>query len=137
MTKKKRTNYDRGRETEYKIIHELTEKGFINAGRTAGSHGMFDIVAVKPGEHVVFIQAKRSKEVITFERLYKEDLDKILDALPHMPEQVQCEAWVWVDRKGWHQKIVIKEAGQTYTNHDIKKIRSQLAKGINIFREVK
>jgi hypothetical protein len=96
---------------------------------------MFDIIAVKPTEYVVFIQAKRSKTDIKFEKLYEEDLNGILDALPAMPRDVQCEAWVWVDRKGWQQKLIIKRAGDVLEKSDIVAIREALSKGLEPFGE--
>ena len=54
------TNYNRGRIIEYKIIKELTAEGYLT-GRTAGSHGLFDIFAIKDNE-IIFIQAKRIKK---------------------------------------------------------------------------
>lgn len=110
----KNRNYRRGRELEYRIIRELSEAGFVGATRSAGSHGVFDVVAVAPLSHVLFIQAKRTKAKLNPEIAYKEDLEKCKELAKHLPKEAQLELWVWVDRKGW-DKVIIKEAGKLYS----------------------
>jgi len=43
------TNYTRGRDYEYKTVNLLRDQGY-HAQRTAGSHGLFDAVAVGHGQ---------------------------------------------------------------------------------------
>lgn len=43
--KKKRTNYERGRDFEYRVMEYLEGLGMY-CMRSAGSHGIFDIIAV-------------------------------------------------------------------------------------------
>ena len=40
--------YIAGRDYEYKVMRQLREQGFY-AIRSAGSHGYFDIIGIKPG----------------------------------------------------------------------------------------
>ena len=39
-------NYRRGRNKEYKLVHELISKGYDIAQRTAGSHSPIDIIGI-------------------------------------------------------------------------------------------
>ena len=41
------TNYTKGRSYEYKIAKKLRAEGW-NVARSAGSHGDFDLIAIKP-----------------------------------------------------------------------------------------
>ena len=94
------SNYDRGRETEYKICDALREAGYI-AQRSAGSHSPWDVVALGP-TGVRLIQAKRTKKD-TF--TYEQELDQ-LRQLPDIPN-VSLELWVWRDHKGFVKREVI------------------------------
>lgn len=62
-------NYTRSRAKEYKTVHDLEAKGYF-AIRTAGSHGLADVVGIKPSAKkcadpshfkVKFVQIKVSK----------------------------------------------------------------------------
>ena len=46
------SRYDRGRAYEYKVMRKLREEGFY-AIRSAGSHGYFDIIGIKPPQSTV------------------------------------------------------------------------------------
>lgn len=50
------SNYTKGRRFEYQLMKYLRNFNPV-VMRTAGSHGLFDIIAVKPGA-ILFIQAK-------------------------------------------------------------------------------
>lgn len=107
---KKRTNYDRGREIEYKVVHLLkasVEPTYPFVARTAGSHGMFDVVAICD-THVLCVQVKRAKVATDFEKMYQEDL-ALIEGHTFAPN-VQIEFWCWVDRKGFVIKKVLKQA---------------------------
>jgi len=52
-------NYKKGRKGEYEVINKLREKGYI-AVRTAGSHGPFDVIAIK-NNTILLIQVKTGK----------------------------------------------------------------------------
>ena len=54
------TQYTRGRRKEYDVTRRLRAKGWT-AQRTAGSHGLFDVTAIKPGQPVKLIQVKYTK----------------------------------------------------------------------------
>ena len=47
------SRYDRGRAYEYKVMRKLREKGFYPI-RSAGSHGYFDIIGIKPGTPTIY-----------------------------------------------------------------------------------
>lgn len=52
-------NYIRGRNKEYKIVHEYKDNGFNIAQRSAGSHSPIDVFAIsKDKKEIVLIQAK-------------------------------------------------------------------------------
>lgn len=101
------TNYEKGRDIEYKII-EMLEKVGYTAIRTAGSHGAFDVIA---WNHLGtrFIQSKRTE---TPNAKYDEDIEKI--ELTPLPPNSQGELWVWLakGRTGeWICQKVIKAVG--------------------------
>ncbi len=60
-------NYNRGRNYEYEIVNLFKEAGY-DAQRTAGSHGVFDIIVTKTDEenqricYLVLIQCKIKKK---------------------------------------------------------------------------
>ena len=92
-------NYLRGRAVEYKAKQELEAKGYTVI-RASGSHGPWDLIAVKEGtrDPVRCIQLKRTKS----DRGVKQLKAKFI------PQQAieaytcyQHELWIWVDRKGW------------------------------------
>lgn len=51
-------NYIAGRAFEYKRMAHWRDKGHVVL-RMAGSHGPFDLVAIRPGDNVTLIQCKR------------------------------------------------------------------------------
>ena len=84
-----RTQYERGRDSEYAARDRLLNDGYHTVLRMAGSHGMVDLVAV--GEHnVKFVQVKRCEE----RREYHAEL-KALQAWP-VPPDCQKELWIYV-----------------------------------------
>jgi Holliday junction resolvase len=66
------SNYFRGRTREYRIMHNLEKKGLV-VFRTAGSHGVVDLIAINPKtKEIIFIQAKpKSMSKKAKERLEK------------------------------------------------------------------
>jgi len=62
-------NYQKGRRAEYREVKRLRALGYQYVGRTAGSHGIFDVYGIKlyPGEvegfkgEIVFVQVKTGK----------------------------------------------------------------------------
>jgi Holliday junction resolvase len=75
------TNYSNGRALEYAVIADLEADGY-RCTRAAGSKGVADIVALKPGE-VVLIQAKRTNPLLApKERAALLDLATYLKAVP-------------------------------------------------------
>lgn len=93
-------NYRRGVVIERKVKDELEIKGYTVL-RTAGSHGIYDIIAVNeanPTEPVRCIQVKRVATLVGAKRIVAKY------QFPPMQSGFQSyrqELWVWVDRKGW------------------------------------
>jgi Holliday junction resolvase len=77
------TNYTQGRNTEYKVVDELRQTGYI-AYRTAGSHGPFDVIGLNEKE-IVLVQVKSYKKGT---KLLSYDKEKeLLEKLP-VPKKV-------------------------------------------------
>ena len=56
-----KTPYERGRNKEYRITSYFKKRGW-NAVRTAGSHGIFDVIAIDPfDKRIRLIQSKLGK----------------------------------------------------------------------------
>ena len=90
-------NYNRGVEKERLAIEQLETVGY-KAMRTAGSHGIFDVVALGM-TGIRFIQVKRGKEECDVLYDCKLAKEKMKD-LPRLPN-VSYEVWGWHDGKGW------------------------------------
>jgi len=97
------TNYKSGRRYEYKAIEVLEEAGY-KCCRTAGSHGIYDVIAV--GANVRLIQIK------SFEKGndWKHDYGKAKEKIEEMKELpgVSYEIWIYQKHKGWIKQEVIK-----------------------------
>lgn len=109
------SNYRRGYQTERKAMEELEKEGFF-AFRTAGSHGVFDVVGIGSTEGKL-IQLKRSKKNKRSDKEAEErikEFHKRLDTLEGKIHKVSysdyfsTELWIWVDRKGWFKKVIKK-----------------------------
>jgi Holliday junction resolvase len=95
-----RTNYQRGYEIERKIVHDLTEKGFLVL-RSAGSHGKIDVLGLRK-DTIVAVQSKRTKKFSW--STYKEEVAAIQKIVAeYQLPQVEFQFWVWVDRKGFRK----------------------------------
>ncbi|MGA2260820.1 MAG: hypothetical protein ABSH28_05220 [Acidobacteriota bacterium] len=79
------TNYTRGRGREYRTMDMLRKLGYYPI-RAAGSHGLFDVVAIGP-EHVRLIQVKFNCKPTAEERRALESFAT--------PENVVKELWVF------------------------------------------
>ena len=97
-------NYINGVAWEREIIKQYEADGAI-AFRSAGSHSFADVVAVYPGNRVVFIQCKVTKVQSTADKLCKD-----FEAHPPLPkgQYIQVLA-VKIPRKS-KQYIVIQAA---------------------------
>ena len=87
-------NYKAGRAFEYERRLAWRKEGY-EALRTAGSHGSFDIIAVKDGEPVHLIQCKRADDTATAKRL----ADKFR-ASPPYPRNEHFYQWMEIRVKG-------------------------------------
>jgi Holliday junction resolvase len=63
-------NYRAGRAIEYEVVKHFQNKGYT-AFRTAGSHGPYDVVAIRADRKPELVQCKRTSDVATAERLLK------------------------------------------------------------------
>ena len=91
-----RTNYERGREVEYKCRKELEKEGFRTV-RTSGSKGDWDVIAYN-NKVVRFIQLKREKERRGHYPAIRNEIREI--GLPNTLKIVR-ELWIWTDYEGW------------------------------------
>jgi hypothetical protein len=91
------TNYEKGRRGEYQIIKLLKSAGY-DANRTAGSHGMYDVIAVNKTS-VRLIQAKINEPITPADR------ETFQDFL--VPKNVSKEIWFRKDRqREWQIEIL-------------------------------
>ena len=97
-------NYKRGVEKERLVIEQLEEVGYI-AMRTAGSHGMFDVIATGPS--VRFIQVKRIEKGNNWTSEYNKEVEKMKEL--YKPDgSITYEYWIWEDYQGWIKQEVVK-----------------------------
>ena len=102
-------NYQRGYQTEYRAVKELTEISPSWAVRSPSSKGMFDVTAVT-AEGVFLIQLKRSKKKPYYSS-YRKEIEGIQEWLKdwkRKPSWLYCQFWVWQDRKGWIKYNITK-----------------------------
>jgi len=92
-------NYTAGRSYEYKAKKVLEREGYT-VTRAAGSHGKWDLIAVKEGssEPVRCIQIKRTKTEAGVKQLFGKFVPET-NGNAFMP--YRHELWVWLDRDGW------------------------------------
>jgi len=82
------TNYTRGRSREYKVIEMLRQQGYY-ATRSAGSHGLFDVIAIGPHDFLL-IQVKLECKPTSQERQALEEFQA--------PPNAFKELWVFRNR---------------------------------------
>ena len=92
----KNANYKAGYRAERKAFETLKGYGFT-VFRTAGSHGLFDLIGVNE-KTVIFVQVKTTPfgKIAPMERIKKEIEDFAV------PEGVRKELWVMERRSGFH-----------------------------------
>ena len=98
------TNYQRGRSAEYKAVKELQAAGYI-VTRAAGSHGLWDVVAVNAnGVRMIQVKSDVDENDVRFEcKVAKEAMAKIF-----RPSNVSYEVWGRVHgRNGWIIREVV------------------------------
>ena len=99
-------NYIKGRRFEYELVAELEEQGYV-AGRTAGSHGFYDVIGINPKNgHIKLIQAKVTEDEATAKRLT--EAFRASPPIPPLvlPPKVAQILSVKVARKGRREAIV-------------------------------
>jgi Holliday junction resolvase len=101
-----RTNYQRGYETELKIMKELADRGFLVL-RSAGSHSKIDVIGLRK-DRIVAVQSKRTK-VFSWAS-YRKEVEAIQEIIRvYELDNVDFELWVWEDRKGFKKWRIIRE----------------------------
>jgi len=91
-------NYIKGRAFEYAVRKSLQEEGY-EVMRTAGSHGHFDLIAIKPSQSIIeLVQCKVVKNQAAADRLFKD----FHEAPPYSPLGLP---------KGVHQMLYVKVHG--------------------------
>lgn len=87
------TQYRKGRRAEYAARDILHDDGYPVVLRTAGSHGIVDLVAIQPG-HVRLVQVKSTAKL---RPSYAAELDEL--RAWQVPDCCVKELWVWLRRK--------------------------------------
>jgi len=100
------TRYAAGRRKEYDAVQRLRAAGW-RAQRSAGSRGLWDVVAVKPGQRVRLIQCKYTALAPTF---LARPVPGVLDAnaralLALEASDVPCDVELWVYHRGTAQPL--------------------------------
>lgn len=89
------TNYERGREREYRSMRYLEASGY-RAFRTAGSHGEFDIIGVSPTGFVL-VQCKLNCRPTPAE----------METIREFPVPPNAQKLIHLYRKGTHAPEVV------------------------------
>lgn len=97
------SNYKRGVVKEREIQKILEAAGYITT-RTAGSHGLYDVIAEGP-TGIRLIQVKRVQKGGNWQH----EFEIAKEALKERPRlaNVSREIWVWEDSKGWIKQEVV------------------------------
>ena len=109
--KRKRTNYVRGREVEYKCRAQLRKDGY-RIIRASSSKGDFDIVAYNKKE-IKFVQLKREKDQ---QGSYPSVRNAIREIELPKHKIVSRELWVWTDNRGWLIQIISQDGNDERTD---------------------
>ena len=84
------TNYRKGSRVERKVMDRLDQRGWASA-RTAGSHGLFDVIAWNErGFRLIQVKAGRARNLTAGERR------AVL--MNPVPPNATKELWRWKDR---------------------------------------
>jgi Holliday junction resolvase len=104
--------YESGRSFEYRVMKYLQSKGWM-VFRSAGSHSIADLIALKPGHPVrtVLVQCKASRDP----GISVLDAQKITLALSHFPRV----AFIVVSREEKTWKLLYHIVGASNKVHQI------------------
>lgn len=95
-----RTNYQRGYETELKIMAILEERGYLVL-RSAGSHSKIDVLGLRH-DRILAVQSKRTKKFSM--SAYKREIAAIQEVIRIQEfTNVDFELWVWTDFQGFRK----------------------------------
>lgn len=92
------TSYTRGRDFEYRIVNGFRAKG-IYATRTAGSHGIFDVIAIDIKKKKIYLKQAKKDYVMP------KDRRRILKAIRQFNGTYIVEANLEVKYKGKREVI--------------------------------
>jgi len=122
--KRKRTNYVRGREVEYKCRKVLRDEGY-EIMRASSSKGIFDIIAFN-GECTRYIQLKREmtrqgsypavREEIRQVEVPEYVLGVFNDIEVAIPIPSYKELWIWTDNLGWSKWTIRQDENDEHTD---------------------
>ncbi|MCK5292655.1 MAG: hypothetical protein KAR39_11655, partial [Thermoplasmata archaeon] len=122
--KKKRTNYVRGREVEYKCKAALVKEGY-EIMRASSSKGVFDIIAFN-GECTRYIQLKREMKRQGSYPSVREEIRQVAvpeyvigvfnEAEVAIPIPNTKELWIWTDKLGWSQWTIKQDGNDEHTD---------------------
>ncbi len=85
------TKYQKGFRLEHEI-KDMYEKKSYFVFRSAGSHSLFDLIAMNQ-KHIILIQVKSNT-------ISQKEIDE-LKKFNNMPTCAEREIWIKKDRKGW------------------------------------
>ena len=86
--------YEAGRAYEYKVMNRLKAEGYI-CMRSAGSHGHFDVIAIKPGNLTAFTR--------TYDKGFR---------VPGEIKLIQCKTGVTAKRA--RDKVVMSKLAENF-----------------------
>lgn len=122
--KRKRTNYVRGREVEYKCVATLDKEGFGRI-RASSSKGPFDVIGFN-GQAARYIQLKREKKrqgsyPAEREKLRQIEVPEVIvgyfnEVEVEIPVPSSKELWIWTDKLGWSQWIIRQDGNDEHTD---------------------
>ena len=92
------TNYISGRRLEYKAKEELEKNKYVVI-RASGSHGVFDLIAIRH-DIIRLIQIKKTRKKVSYGKEI-EGISKL-----DVPKSCRKELWIWEFRKGWKKLMI-------------------------------
>lgn len=121
------TNYARGIAKERAFVQLMLERGCAYAYRTAGSHSLFDVIAIGADAQVFLTQIKRTKlkgKAHYLNALACLHLENFAESINYRDHKHITVTWaVWVDRDKWYEYTLYcanlspYAGGRLATNH--------------------
>jgi Holliday junction resolvase len=92
-------NYLSGRRKEYELKKMLENQNFTVL-RTAGSKGVFDLIAFDT-DSIRFIQVKSSRRK---KKTYKQEIERL--KFVQLPDHCTKELWIYTQEQGWETFLI-------------------------------